>query len=141
MIVLDTNVVSELMRREPEHAVVRWLDRQPRESVWVSSITVMEIWAEIRAMEPGARQRSLTSGFERFLAELLDGRVAMFDAESARCAAELVAEGRKSGRVVDKRDTMIAGVVIARNARLATRNERHFVAIRPSVVNPWTQKA
>ena len=138
---LDTNVVSELMRREPEHAVVRWLDRQPRESVWVTSVTVFEIWAGIRTMEPGVRQISLVSGFEQILAELIDGRVAAFDTESARCAAELIAEGRKNGRVMDMRDTMIAGIVVARNARLATRNERHFAEIRRAVVNPWTQNA
>ena len=137
MIVLDTNVVSELMRPEPEPAVVRWLDLQPPESVWITSVTVFEIWAGIRARESGARERYLIAGFERILAELIEARVASFDTESARCAAELLAEGKRRGRAVDMRDTMIAGIVVARRARLATRNERHFAVIRSSVVNPW----
>ena len=137
MILLDTNVVSELMRPKPDPVVVRWLDSQPRESVWISSVTVFEIWAGIRTLESGARERSLIAGFERILAELIDARVATFDTESARCAAELMAEGKRRGRAVDMRDTMIAGIVVARRARLATRNERHFAEIRQSVVNPW----
>lgn len=128
------------MRPRPEPAVVGWLDRQPPESVWTTSITVFEIWSGLETMESGYRRRTLISGFERILTELIDGRVTVFDTESARCAAALLAEGQKRGRAVEMRDVMIAGIVVARRARLATRNERHFGAIRASVVNPWTDQ-
>lgn len=137
MILLDTNVLSEFMRETPDAAVVRWLDRQPRNSVWTTAINVYENRAGLLEMPDGRRRTALLAHFQRLLAETLQGRVVNFDLSAAERAAELTAAGRKAGRPREARDSMIAGIVLANNATLATRNVKHFEDIAGSVVNPW----
>jgi hypothetical protein len=136
MIILDTNVISALMNDPPEIAVVAWLDRQARGSIWTTSITVFEIETGLGTMAAGKRQASLSQFFERIL-KSIDHRIAVFDEEAGRLAANLTAFRQKKGRVGELRDTMIAGIVIARHATLATRNVTHFADISAAVVNPW----
>lgn len=137
MILLDTNVISEFMIPSPDGRVVRWLNDQPRSSVWTTSISVYEIRSGLLAMAAGRRRSALESHFERLLQDLLQGRIVPFDTASAGMAAELSADRRKRGHPGDVRDTMIAGIVLASHATLATRNVRHFEEIAKSVVNPW----
>lgn len=137
MIVLDTNVVSELMLAEPEGQVLRWLDRQPAPSIWISSITAYEIRYGLLAMPPGEKRSALMARFERWLVDVVEQRIAFFDSSAAEKAAELAAERKRVGRLGDHRDTMIAGIVLANHATLATRNVSHFEDIAKSVVNPW----
>ena len=137
MIILDTNVISEFMRDDPDPAVVTWLDGQPRASVWTTSINVYEIRAGLHAMPAGKRRTSRVLTFEYILKEAIQGRIAAFDLEAALQAAELEASRSARGRPVDPRDTMIAGIVMASHATLATRNVKHFEDIASSVVNPW----
>ena len=137
MTVLDTNVVSALMNDPPENRVVAWLDSQARSSVWTTSITVFEIRFGLEVMAAGKRQASLSELFERIL-DRLQQRVAVFDEEAARLAANLTALRRNKGRVGELRDTMIAGIVLANRASLATRNVAHFSDISATVVNPWS---
>lgn len=137
MIVLDTNVISEFMIHAPDSRVVNWLNSQPRLSVWTTSINVYEIRSGLLAMPVGKRQFALSSAFERLLNNTIQGRIAVFDLAAAQRAAELEATGRKTGRPRDRRDTMIAGIVLASHATLATRNMKHFDDIAKSVVNPW----
>ena len=137
MIILDTNVISALMRTLPENSVVRWLDSQPRSSIWTTSITVFESRSGILAMPAGKRQIALIQAFEYVLNEKIQGRIAAFDMTAAQQAAELEAAGLKTGRPREARDTMIAGIVLANHATLATRNVRHFEDIAKFVVNPW----
>lgn len=136
MIILDTNVVSALMRNSPEPDVARWLDRQPPSSIWITSITVLEIQVGLRIMPAGKKQTFLSDGFEGLL-NRIQHRVAVFGEESARLAADVTAARQKKGRVVEVRDTMIAGIVLTHHARLATRNTSHFDDISATVVNPW----
>ena len=137
MILLDTNVLSELMRDAPDVAVIRWLDRQARSSVWTTAVNVFENRSGLLAM-PEGRRRTLRIGiFERILSEAIQSRIASFDHAAAEFAAELTADGLKKGRPRDARDTMIAGIVLANHATLATRNVKHFEDIAKSVVNPW----
>lgn len=136
MIILDTNVVSALMNDPPESAVVAWLDAQALSSIWTSSITVFEIQTGLGTMPAGRRQSKLSQVFERILSSI-DQRIAVFDYEAARLAANLTAFRHKEGRVRELRDTMIAGVVLAHHATLATRNLTHFSDIAAKVVNPW----
>ena len=136
MTILDTNVISALMNDPPEEAVVRWLDRQTRSSLWTTSITVLEIQAGLKVIPAGASQAKLSEVFDRILV-MLDHRVAVFGETAARLSAELNASRRQQGRVMELRDTMIAGLVIAHHARLATRNVSHFADIGETVVNPW----
>jgi toxin FitB len=137
MILLDTNVVSELMLPKPDLHVIRWLDRQPQSSIWTTSITVFEIRCGLQTMPAGKRQTGLAAFFDRWLNEVIQHRVAPFDDAAAQYAAGLFAERQKTGRPGELRDTMIAGIVLASQANLATRNVKHFEEIAESVVNPW----
>jgi len=137
MIVLDTNVLSALMRKAPEVAVVTWLDRQPAESVWITSITLFEARLGLALLPKGRRRRGLEVAFGRLLEQDLENRVLDFDSAAATEAASLAAERQKAGRPVDMRDTQIAGIALARRATLATRNVRHFADLKVPVVNPW----
>lgn len=137
MIVLDTNVLSALMRAEPDAAVIDWLDRQPADSVWLSSITVFETRFGLALLPKGRRRVALHQAFERVLAEDLANRVLDFDSMAAATAAHLAADRQRAGRSVDLRDTMIAGIALARRATIATRNTKHFEGLDVPIVNPW----
>jgi toxin FitB len=137
MIVVDTNVLSALMRRVPDASVITWLDRQPRTSVWTTSITILEVQFGLQVMPVGKRRSALMDLFERVLVEKIERRVASFDALAARHAARLMAARKKSGRPGELRDTLIAGIVLASRATLATRNTRHFEDLSIPMVNPW----
>lgn len=137
MIVLDTNVFSALMQVAPDASVVAWLNRQPRTSVWITSVTVFEIRFGLQIMASGKRRTALLQSFESML-ERIEHRVASFDDVAADHAADLMASRQNAGRPGDLRDTMIAGIVLARQAAIATRNTAHFDDIDATVVNPWT---
>ncbi|MGD0733156.1 MAG: type II toxin-antitoxin system VapC family toxin [Terracidiphilus sp.] len=139
MILLDTNVISALMRESPDPEVIRWLDRQPRSSIWTTSISVFENRFGLQLLPAGKRQSKMMALFERVLIDTIQGRVAPFDSTAAQYAADLAAARQKKGRPRDPRDTMIAGIVLASHAKLATRNIKHFEDIASSVVNPWDQ--
>jgi predicted nucleic acid-binding protein len=137
VIILDTNVLGALMRPVPDAAVVRWLDRQPAESVWITSSTLFEARLGLALLPSGRRRQRLESEFDRLLREDLENRVLDFDSAAATEAASLAAARQKSGRPVDMRDTQIAGIALARHATLATRNVRHFADLEISIVDPW----
>jgi len=137
MIILDTNVLSALMRKAPEAPVVAWLDRQPAESVWITSITLFEACLGLALLPTGRRRQMLEAAFTRLLKEDLENRVLDFDTAAATEAASLAAERQMAGRPVDMRDTQIAGIALARRATLATRNVRHFGDLKVPVVDPW----
>jgi predicted nucleic acid-binding protein len=122
MIVLDTNVISALMRREVDPSIIAWLDLQPSESVWTTAVTVFEICFGLELLAPGRRRRQLEDAFSRALDEDFQGRILPFDREAAQEAASRAAERRAVGKPVDFRDIEIAGIVSARRATLATRN-------------------
>jgi predicted nucleic acid-binding protein len=137
MIVLDTNVISALMYRVPDKPVVRWLDQQPRTSIWITSVTVLEVRFGIQILAQGRRRSLLGQAFDELL-ERIGRRVAPFDGLAAGQASNLMAVRHKHGRPVELRDTMIAGIVLAHHATLATRNTAHFVDASIPLVNPWT---
>ena len=137
MIIIDTNVLSALMRSEPDAAVVAWLDGQPAESIWLTSVSLFECRFGLALMPRGKRRRALEASFEALLEEDLQNRVLAFDADAALHAAALAAERQRVGRPVDIRDTQIAGIAIARRATLATRNLRHYDDLPTPVLSPW----
>jgi predicted nucleic acid-binding protein len=137
MIILDTNVLSALMRRAADAQVVSWLDTQPRTSVWITSVTILEIQFGLQILPKGRRRSLLMKAFDAVLADEIGGRVAAFDAAAAQHAAGLMASRQKKGRPVELRDTMIAGIALACHATLATRNTQHFEDLAVPVVNPW----
>jgi toxin FitB len=137
VIILDTNVLSSLMRQVPDPKVVAWLDHQPRASIWTTSVTVLEIHFGLQILAAGRRRTALSVAFEELLAKI-DQRVAAFDVAAAGQASDLMAARHKKGRPVDLRDTMIAGIALAQRATLATRNTFHFEDAALPLVNPWT---
>jgi hypothetical protein len=137
MIILDTNVLSALMLDRPPLAVAEWLDGQPHLSVWTTSISVFEVRFGLSSMPAGRRQAQRIETFERILTDVIEQRIAHFDGAAAERAAGLAADRRKMGRPGEFRDTMIAGIVLASHATLATRNVKHFDDIAAPVVNPW----
>ena len=137
MILLDTNVISALMRPVPEQLVLRWLDSQPKSSIWITSITVMELRYGLHIMPQGRRRDGMSQSLEILLAEKIEGRVATFDSGAAQEAGDLMALRKQQGRPGDYRDTMIAGIALSTRATLATGNTAHFADLSVPVVNPW----
>lgn len=140
MIVLDTNVVSALMQVRPDVVVASWLDRQPAESIWITSVTTFEVRLGLGRLAAGKRRRALEAAFDGMVREDLEDRVLHLDAAAAEAAAGLAVARMRAGTTVDLRDTLIAGIVSARRATLATRNVRHFSDLGARVVNPWTAR-
>jgi len=137
MILLDTNVLSAMMQVAPDETVARWLDQQPRESIWITTITVMEIRAGLQAMPISRKRSALANALAVLLMDKIQGRIAAFDMSAAEEAAKLMAQRKLKGRPVDSRDTMIAGIAQASRATLATRNTSHFSDLTVPIVNPW----
>ena len=138
MIILDTNVLSEVMLQAPDAAVVDWLDRQAAESLWLTSVTVFEVRLGLALLPAGRRRRALEQAFALLLVNELENRVLDFDSAAAVAAAALGAARWRAGRQSEMRDTQIAGIAMARRATLATRNVRHFADLAVPVVDPWT---
>jgi toxin FitB len=140
MIILDTNVLSALMHRTPDTNVVAWLDKQPRTSIWTTSITILEIRFGFEIVSVGKRRPALMKAFEGVL-EKISHRVISFDDAAAERAAGLMASRRQKGRPGDLRDTMLAGIALAQHATLATRNTALFEDSSVPLVNPWIRGA
>jgi predicted nucleic acid-binding protein len=136
MIILDTNVLSELMLRAPDERVLAWLDQQPRSSIWTTSITVFEVRFGLEIMPIGKRRIAMIQDFEKVL-HTIDRRIVPFDTEAAERASALMASRKLQGRPREDRDTMIAGIVLARHATLATRNVSHFDDLSAPLIDPW----
>jgi predicted nucleic acid-binding protein len=137
VLILDTNVLSALMREVSDAAVVAWLDGQPAESVWTTTITVFEVRTGLELLPTGRRRQRLHAAFDQLVSDDLDGRVLAFDAAAADAAGAMVARSQRAGRPVEIRDAQIAGIALARKATLATGNTRHFVDFGIKLVDPW----
>lgn len=137
MILLDTNVLSEFMRHRPDARVVDWLDAQPPESVWTTSISIFETRLGLERLMMGKKRKALEEAFQAMIEEDFENRVVVFDRPAAEAAARLAAQRFRAGRPVDFRDVQIAGITAARKATLATRNLRHFDGLGLHLVDPW----
>lgn len=137
MILLDTNVLSELMRAKPAPEVVAWIDAQPTSQLYISAITVAEILYGIARMADGKRKQSLLALATLMFDEDFAGRILSFDADAAVHYAGLAAESEAKGKVVDMADGQIAAIAALHDARVATRNVRHFDYLGVAIVNPW----
>ena len=139
MLILDTNVLSALIKDEPDPIIEVWLDGQADLSVWTTAISVFEIRYGLAIMPGGRRQSMMLAEFERTVEESLEGRILFFDRAAAEHAALLMARRKSAGRPIDLRDTMIGGIALAQRATLATRNLRHFSDLDVPVVDPWNK--
>ena len=137
MIVLDTNVLLALMRAEPDRAVVRWLNGLAAESIWTTSITLVEVQFGLDVLPDGERKTALQNAFHQAVYADMQGRILNFDAPAAIAAGTIAVRQHALGRPVDMRDTQIAGIIAARRATLATRNVRHFADAGITTLDPW----
>jgi len=138
VIVLDTNVLSAFMQQSVDPIVMQWLDSQPPESIWTTSVTVFEVRMGLELLAASRRRRTLEEAFAKALEEDFDGRVLPFDSAAAQAAGRIAAERRRAGRSIEIRDVQIAGIAVARKAAIATRNVRHFQDLGIALIDPWS---
>jgi len=137
--VLDTNVVSELMRPSPTPAVVEWLDRQPADEVWLTAMTAAELLAGVAQLPDGARKQQLATRVGALLTNVFAGRVLPFDALAAAAYAGVVSARRAAGSPVGTADAVIAATCLAAGAdQFATRNTADFTGVGLELIDPWT---
>lgn len=139
MIVLDTNVLSEMLRPNPEPRVREWLNDQPRTSVFTTTITRGEIFYGIRVLPTGRRRDSLWNAAMKILDVEMAGQILTFDSLAADEFAKISATRRAAGRPISQFDALIAGITRSRGAQLATRNISDFDACGFDVINPWSK--
>jgi predicted nucleic acid-binding protein len=137
MIVLDTNVVSEAMRRIPNGAVIAWLDNQPRRDLYLCAPVLAEIRYGIARLEESERRQALESSYQRLVAEKFESQVLPFDAQAAETYGDLAAKLESEGRVIGVVDAMIAAIALSNSAALATRNVAHFAHTGLTLVDPF----
>lgn len=138
MIVLDTNVISELMRPQPHAAVLTWVSAQPRDLLYTTSINRAEILYGIAALPAGRRRDGFAALVEAMFAEDFAGRVLPFDARAAPLYAQLVTERRQAGTPIEGFDALIAAATLAAGGSIATRDASGFEGCGLTVINPWT---
>ncbi len=137
MIILDTNVISEVMRPIPAASVSRWLETQQRASVFSTTVTQAEILFGIHLMPEGKRRDGLLGAATTFFNVRLAGKVLSFDGDAAVAFSRLAADRRRSGRPISHPDAQIASITLSLGATLATRNVRDFEHCGIEMVNPW----
>jgi predicted nucleic acid-binding protein len=137
MILLDTNVVSELMRPESSPVVLRWFSKQPAQELYSSTVTLAEIFYGIELLAAGKRRNDLLAGAERMFNKVLAGRVFAFEDEAAHAFARIASTRRKGGRPIAEMDAQIAAITDVHGATLATRNTADFEGCGILLVNPW----
>jgi predicted nucleic acid-binding protein len=137
MIVLDTNVLSELMREKSDASVIRWLKRWPPASLFTTSVSHAEIMFGVRCLPTSQRRDALDATARHILDVVFAGRVLNFDRDAAECYAVLATARRATGRPLATADAMIAGIARSRGARVATRNVRDFSDTGIEVLDPW----
>ncbi|MFY9645278.1 MAG: type II toxin-antitoxin system VapC family toxin [Terriglobales bacterium] len=137
MIILDTNVLSELMRLMPSSRVAGWVAKQAPEELFTTSVTEAEIFYGIELLAASKRRESLLSAAEKMFTRVLQGRVLAFESEAARPFARIVARRRALGCPVGHADAQIAAIAQVHSAALATRHSDDFEDCGVTVVNPW----
>jgi toxin FitB len=138
MIVLDTNVLSEVIRPVPEPSVLDWLVNQPRASLFTTTVTRGEILYGIRLFANGKRRRGLWDAAKKIFDEDFARQVLSFDSDAADMYAEIAASRRLAGKPISQFDAMIAAMARSRGASLATRNVKDFEDCGVDIVNPWS---
>ena len=137
MIVLDTNVVSELMRRSPDPAVKTWAAGYALEALFFSAVGEAELRYGAAIMPAGRRRETLASDIEAMLRASFENRILPFDSAAARAYAEIVAARRAAGRPVPQSDGQIAAIARSRDMAVATRNTRDFEDMGLVLIDPW----
>lgn len=137
MLILDTNVVSELMRPESDASVIAWVAKRPASSLFLTTVTEAELRYGMALLPPGRRKSRLTQALEGVLRDDFAQRILPFDRDAARTYAEIVSHRRQRGRPIAQFDAQIAAIARARDAGVATRNKNDFSDCGIEVLNPW----
>jgi predicted nucleic acid-binding protein len=141
VIILDTSVISACMRPEQNATVIAWLDRQPPESIWTTTVNIFELRYGIECLTAADRRAQLETAWDEIGSVIFQNRILPFDTRAARAAAELTATRRKHRRSIGFQDTFIAGIALSRQATLATRNLKDFRDAGVPLVDPWKDGA
>lgn len=137
MIILDTNVISEPLRQAPESRVIKWLDAQPIETLYLSAITVAELRFGLASLPIGKRRDKLQENLEKQVLPLFTGRVLSFDMSASQSYSELMAKARIAGLAISVADGYIAATAAANGMIVATRDVSPFETAGVNVINPW----
>ena len=139
MVLLDTNVVSEMMLDSPHPRVLAWMDSRPVRELFVTAVTEAEVRAGIAFLPAGARRRDLAAAAERTLGSLFAGRVLPFDSTAARSYADIAAIRRAAGHPISQADCQIAAIARSQGMAVATRNVPDFSETGVKVIDPWAE--
>jgi predicted nucleic acid-binding protein len=137
MIILDTNVLSALMTPSLNPRPLAWLDKQPPNAVWTTAVNIFESRSGIGLLPHGRRRETLETSLDTVIVNLFGERILPFDLAAAESAAILVGARVSKGITVAARDTQIAGIVVSRRAKLATRNLKDFRDLDIELIDPW----
>lgn len=137
MIILDTNIISELMRELPDANVRQWISTQKPIYLGITTITIAEIRRGLMRLPMGKRRARLTASFTDFVTEAFSGRIFSFDEEAAYSYGEIAAQCETGGFNTDAVDLMIAAIVKSQHAAIATRNVKDFSGCGVEIINPW----
>jgi len=140
MIVLDTNVVSEMMKTAPSPAVTAWIEAQPQTDTYVTAVTRAEIFYGIELLPSGKRRDAIADAAERLFEQRIATPILPFDSDAARIFGKLAATQRRLGRPMDFMDAQIAAIALSRRAAIATRDIADFANCGVRVVNPWAAR-
>lgn len=141
MIILDTNVLSEVMKAAPSPQVSAWLEGRPPLQLFTTTITQAEILYGVELLPSGKRRAALELAIERIFERAFEGRILPFDSEAARAFARIAWLKRAAGRPGTEFDTQIAAIAFCHGAAVATRNTMDFDGCGIAVLNPWTDNA
>ena len=137
MILLDTDVLSELMRASPSAQVVAWIEERPRSRLGITAITQAEILYGIELLPKGRRKSGLLAAAQTMFSEDFRGRVFPFNSDAAHAFAKISAARRSRGRLISQFDAQIAAIAQTLGAELATRNVTDFEGCGIKLLNPW----
>jgi len=137
MIILDTNVISELMKPKPNRRVVAWVSAQPRPSLFTTAITEAEVLLGVALLPAGKKRRALEATIADMFAEDFERRVLAFDSSAAGDFAQIVAARRQAGRPIAHADAQIAAIARSFGAAVATRNGADFAGCDVELHDPW----
>lgn len=135
--VLDTNVLSELMKPQGSRKVKNWVAIQPRENLFITTITQAEILYGIAILPNGKRSQALRETAQAMFIEEFVGKILAFEQISAVCFAEIAANRKKIGKPISQADAQIAAICLANGAAIATRNIDDFIDCQIMLINPW----
>lgn len=137
MILLDTKVIAEPLRRKPDHRVIEWIDAQALETLYLSAITVAELRSGIALLPAGKRRTGLRENLEKRVLPLFAGRVLPFDLPCAQAYADLIAKAQKAGLAIAAADGLIGAIAASNGFAVASRDTSTLEAAGAAVINPW----